>query len=142
MVKRRSDAERRARQCERLSRVLRVMRLIAGPGRWDASSLATELECSERTIHRLLQTLSMAGVPWYFDEKLKCYRVRKGFKMPGDSIITSEKGGLTPADLVATQRMAARLREDLQRAADTAGEFYETITTLLRAVTAAKESPG
>lgn len=139
MAKKRTDAERRARQCERLSRVLRVMRLIAGPGRWDASSLAAELECSERTIHRLLQTLSMAGVPWYFDEKLKCYRVRKGFKMPGDSTITGEKSGLTPADLVATQRMAARLREDLQRAADTASEFYDAITTMLKLVTKPSE---
>ena len=142
MAKKRTDAERRARQCERLSRVLRVMRLIAGPGRWDASSLAAELECSERTIHRLLQTLSMAGVPWYFDEKLKCYRVRKGFKMPGDSIIIDEKAGLTPADLVATQRIAARLREDLRRAADTAGEFYETITAMLKTATSAKDFPG
>lgn len=135
MTKKRTDAERRARQCERLSRVLRVMRLIGGPGRWDATSLAAELECSERTVHRLLQTLSMAGVPWHFDEKSKCYRVRKGFKMPGDSIITGEKSGLTPADLVATQRMAARLREDLQRAADTAGEFHNAITAMLKAST-------
>lgn len=84
----------------------------------------------------------MAGIPWFFDEKTRCYRVRKGFKMPGDSIITGEQSGLTPADLVATQRMAARLREDLQRAADTAGEFYETITTMLKTATAAKEIPG
>ena len=141
MAKKRTDAERRARQCERLSRVLRVLRLIGGAGRWDASSLAAELECSERTIHRLLQTLSMAGVPWHFDEKLRCYRVRKGFRMPGEEADIGSKSNLTPADLVAAQRMAGRLRDDLQRAADTAGEFCTTITAMLTVVTAIKKQP-
>jgi len=30
-----------------------------------------------------LQTLSLAGVPWYFDNTRKAYRVRPGFKFPG-----------------------------------------------------------
>ena len=134
MAKQRTDAERRARQCERLSRVLRVLRLISGPGRWDAEALAKELECSTRTIHRLLQTLSMAGVPWHFDEQLKCYRVRKGFRFPGAVLEANDKPTLTPADLVAAQRMAGRLRDDLRRAADTVAEFDDTITALLKAM--------
>jgi len=81
--KQRTDAERRARQCERLSRHLRVIRLILGPGRWDSEALARELECSTRTVHRILQTLTMAGVPWYFEDELRAYRVRSGFKFPG-----------------------------------------------------------
>jgi predicted DNA-binding transcriptional regulator YafY len=141
MAKQRTDAERRARQCERLSRVLRVLKLISGPVRWDAEALAKELECSTRTIHRLLQTLSMAEVPWYFDEKLKCYRVRKGFRFPGAGVDPNGKSSLSPADLVATQRMATRLRDDLQRAADTAGEFCDTIAAMLKAATAAKKQP-
>lgn len=78
----RSDAERRLRQCERLSRLLRTLHLIMGKGRWDADGLAEELECSRRTVYRILQTLSMAGVPWYFDEAIRAYRVRPGFKFP------------------------------------------------------------
>ena len=62
MAKQRTDSERRARQCERLARLLRVLHCILGPGRWDAESLANELECSTRTIHRLLQTLTVANV--------------------------------------------------------------------------------
>ncbi|MEZ5941157.1 MAG: HTH domain-containing protein [Planctomycetaceae bacterium] len=80
--KERSDADRRVRQCERLARLMQVLHLISGRGRWDAAALADELECSTRTIHRLLQTLSMAGVPWFFDEKLRAYRVRTGYKFP------------------------------------------------------------
>ena len=80
--KERSDADRRARQCERLARLMQVLHLIAGRGRWDAAALAEELECSTRTIHRLLQTLSMAGVPYYYCERTKAYRVRPGYKFP------------------------------------------------------------
>ena len=81
--KQRSDADRRVRQCERLGRLLRVLHLIMGKGGWDANMLAAELECSKRTVYRLLQTLSMAGVPWYFDEACRSYRVRPGFKFTG-----------------------------------------------------------
>lgn len=78
--KQRSDTDRRLRQCERLGRVLRTLQLITGGGRWDAEALASELECSRRTIHRILQTLSVAGVPWYFDPETKAYRVRPGYR--------------------------------------------------------------
>ncbi|HTN99229.1 MAG TPA: HTH domain-containing protein [Microthrixaceae bacterium] len=78
----RTDAERRVRQCERLGRLLQTLQLIMGKGRWDADGLAQELECSRRTVYRLLQTLSMAGVPWFFDDKIRAYRVRPGFRFP------------------------------------------------------------
>ncbi len=83
MVKKeRSDADRRVRQCERLGRLLRMLHLIMGKGRWDANTLAAELDCSKRTIYRLLQTLSLAGIPWHFDESCRSYRVRPGYRFP------------------------------------------------------------
>lgn len=81
-IRERSDAERRARQCARLANLMKTLHLISGRGRWDAKTLAEELECSQRTVHRMLATLSMAGVPWHFDEKIRAYRVREGFRFP------------------------------------------------------------
>jgi len=77
----RPDRERRARQAERLGRLFQLLRLIAGRGRWKINDLAAELECSERTIYRLLEALTASGVPWYFDKGLDCYRLREGYKL-------------------------------------------------------------
>jgi len=102
----RTDAERRARQCERLSRHLRVLHCILGPGKWDADALARELEVSPRTIHRIMQTLSMANIPWYFCKVNECYRVRPGFKFPG--LVASDCApSLTNTNNVASLLFAA-----------------------------------
>lgn len=90
----RTDAARRSRQCERLARLMRTLQLIMGRGRWDATSLAEELGCSRRTVYRTLETLSAAGVPWYFDEKLRAYRVRPGYRttlVDQNSVAESER---------------------------------------------------
>jgi len=82
MAKKRTDAERRVRQSDRLARVLRVLQLIQGTGPWTAQGIAKELECSERTVYRDLQALSAAGVPWFFDDYSQSYRIRDGYKGP------------------------------------------------------------
>ena len=119
MAQKRTDAERRLRQCERFSRLLRVLNCIAGSGRWDADALAAELECSRRTVHRLLQTLSMAGVPWYFDEPTKAYKVRPGFRFalltkPERDAGTVEQTNVLQAaqqTLLQAETIVAQLRE-------------------------------
>ena len=80
MAKKRTDAERRVRQSDRLARILRLLQLIQGPGNWNAQSIAQKLDCSERTVYRDLQTLSAAGVPWYFDDFSQSYRIREGYR--------------------------------------------------------------
>ena len=112
----RTDAERRARQCERIGRVLRVLQLVLSKGSpWDAKAIATELEVSERTIYRDIQTLQMAGVPIYHDEQVQGYRVRPGFRLNGLDEIprasrSSSAASETPADLAdATVNAAKRI---------------------------------
>jgi hypothetical protein len=109
--KERTDAERRLRQSERFSRVIRTLRCIMGPGRWDTEALARELEVSHRTIHRIMQILEMSGVPWYHCKQSKCYRMRPGFKFPPLEPASSESedaAELNPNVLLPqTQRLIA-----------------------------------
>lgn len=112
----RTDAERRARQCERIGRVLRVLQLVLSRGgSWDANAIATELEVSERTVYRDIQTLQMAGVPIYHDEQIQGYRVRPGFRLNGldehpKPSRSSSASSDTPADLAdATVNAAKRI---------------------------------
>lgn len=122
----RTDAERRVRQCERLGRLLRTLQLIMGKGRWDAEGLAQELECSRRTVYRLLQTLSMAGIPWYFDDSSRAYRVRLGFKFPIIEQSTPVKSASAPlhADQLPT---VEKLIADGEAFASTLQHFLEMI---------------
>lgn len=130
MAKKRSDAERRARQCERLSRLLRTLQLIMGSGRWNAEALAGELECSRRTVHRILQTLSMSGVPWYYDETCQAYRVRPGFKFPGLDVATMK------SDALIHQGRMTPTKEKLELAAtklvSEAEAFLDSLRTFCR----------
>ena len=126
MTEKRTDAERRIRQVERFSRLLRVLNCISGSGRWDAEALAKELECSRRTVHRLLQTLSMAGVPWYFDETTKAYKVRPGFRFP-----LFAKAAQTTADeeQVEILRQAEEALQQAEAVVTKLRELCERLTT-------------
>lgn len=120
----RTDAERRVRQCERLGRLLRTLQLIMGKGRWDADGLAQELECSRRTVYRMLQTLSMAGVPWYFEESCRAYRVRPGFRFP----VVEPSGSSSPESLSPKSRSTIeRLISDGEVVAATLEQFLKTL---------------
>lgn len=81
-VPRRPDRDRRVRQNERIARVLGVLNLIQSRGRWNLKAIASELDCSPRTIQRDLEVLEFAGVPWYVDPADKCYRVRADYQFP------------------------------------------------------------
>ena len=72
--------------------MLRALQLIQGTGPTTAQSIARELECSERTVYRDLQTLSAAGVPWYFDDYAQSYRIREGYKGPFSHFPLRPKG--------------------------------------------------
>lgn len=135
----RSDAERRARQCARLANLMKVLHLISGRGRWDAKGLAEELECSQRTIHRMLSTLSMAGVPWYFDEKFRAYRIRPGFKfsLAENAVLNPECEPQAANDKESFQDATERLIEDGEAFAESLTQFLEM---LKRSVSTAGEN--
>lgn len=125
----RSDAERRARQCARLANLMKALHLISGRGRWDAKGLAEELECSQRTVHRMLSTLSMAGVPWYFDEKVRAYRIRPGFKfsLAENAIMQANENPGATASPTQMQDSARQLIEDGEAFAESLRQFLSDL---------------
>ena len=125
--KQRTDAERRLRQSERLSRLLRTLHLLSGPGRWNIDSLAEELECSRRTIYRDLQTLSMAGVPWFLDTTSQSYRIREGFKFPNLDRLCNSLQSRSKYDLIKLNKVANQLRLDAEKFIHSLSEFCTTL---------------
>lgn len=103
MIQRRPDRDRRLRQNVRLARLLNILQLIQTRGRWNAPTLAAEMECSERTIYRDFVALELAGVPWHFDKTERCYRLRPDFCFPVLNLTDDELLG----QAVATAAMRA-----------------------------------
>ena len=89
----RPDRDRRLRQADRLGRILNVLRLIKGQGKWNAKSIASELEVTERTVYRDLQALEFAGVPWFYDAEEQSYRVRADYRFPVPNLPDDELVG-------------------------------------------------
>jgi len=65
-----------------MGRILKVLRLIQSRGRWNAEAIAEEVGCKVRTIYRDLKALEYAGVPWYYDQVMQCYRVQPDYHFP------------------------------------------------------------
>lgn len=130
MTKKRSDAERREKQSYRFSRILRVLQLILGHGRWTIRSIAQELGYHERTIRRDLEVLMLAGVPWFVDPQEKCLRIsRRDYRFPPLNLNDEELLGQAAATVITatpglnvggsarptTSKLAAASREESAR---------------------------
>lgn len=81
-IPKRADADRRIRQADRLARLLKVLERLQSRGKWDAAAIAADLEVNERTVHRDLAALELAGVPWTYDKVARCYRLRADYRFP------------------------------------------------------------
>lgn len=125
----RPDRDRRLRQADRLGRILNVLRLIQGRGKWNAKAIASELEVTERTVYRDLQALEFAGVPWFYDAEQQSYQVRADYRFPvpnltedeliGQAVATAitKATGLDVAGTAAptTQKIAAASDDDAKQ---------------------------
>lgn len=134
MAKKRTDAERRVRQTDRLARVLRVLQLIQSSGQWTAESIAKELECSERTVYRDLQTLSAAGVPWYFDDFSQSYRIREGYKGPFPHLQARRNKAQGSASGDDARSIASLAKEAAQRLLTEAESVVQALDRLSKAI--------
>ena len=101
VIPKRSEEDRRAHQAVRLANVMRLQELLLGRGKLNVKDLAAELECSDKTIHRYLAVLEIAGVPWYYDRHEKSYRVRSGFKFPVSNLSPDELVGQAAATVIS-----------------------------------------
>lgn len=95
------DRDRRVRQADRLARILSVLRLIQSRGNWNAKAIASELEVTVRTVYRDLQTLEIAGVPWFYDAEDQCYRVRSDYRFPVPNLTEEELIGQAVATVIS-----------------------------------------
>jgi len=95
-----TDSDRRVRQADRLARILRVLGLIQSRGHWNAQAIAAELEVTERTVYRDLQALNYAGVPWFYDDEAKSYRVRSDYRFAVPSLTDQELLGQAVATAI------------------------------------------
>lgn len=98
----RPESDRRLRQADRLARVLRMLQMLLSRGRWNVRDIATEQECSERTVFRDMQVLALAGIPVEFDQMDRCYRVRQDFRFPSFGITEEEAIGQGTAAVITT----------------------------------------
>ncbi|WP_430452746.1 hypothetical protein [Rhodopirellula europaea] len=78
----RPDRDRRVRQADRIARVLKVLALIQSGKNYNVKAMASEIGCSIRTIARDLETLTLAGVPWFFDQASSSYRLPPHYRFP------------------------------------------------------------
>lgn len=129
MPNRRSDADRRLRQSERFSRILRLLVLLQRRSGSTMADLTQELECSERTVFRDLQVLELSAVPWWCDRRTQRYLLQPGWQFPamqltpdeiiGHAVATSISraagGTIAEGAKKATAKLATKLGEDSQR---------------------------
>jgi len=91
-----------------LARLLKFLELVGGRGQWNPQSLKRDLEVSERTIHRLRETLELAGVPIVFNKTENAYRVHGSYRFSPLHLTDDEAFGQATATAL-TENEALKL---------------------------------
>ena len=79
----------------RLARLLRLMTLLRARTALNAKAIAAEMEITERTVYRDLNTLELAGVPYRFDKEDGGYRIDGDFFLPPMQLTLGEAMALS-----------------------------------------------
>ena len=106
----RSDAERRENQAKRFARILKLLELLRDRGRYDAAALAIEMGTTNRTVHRDLKVLELAGVPCDYDRARGCYVLRRDYRFAVPGLTDDELLGQATADRLDRGEGARRRR--------------------------------
>ena len=99
-ILRHPEEDQRAKQAVRMANILGILERLLQRSKWNISQLATDLELSERTVHRYLDVLEIAGVPFYYDAHEKCYQVRPGYTFPILNLTPDELLGQAAASTI------------------------------------------
>jgi predicted DNA-binding transcriptional regulator YafY len=100
----RPDSERRLRQADRFSRILRLLELLQDPLVHDARSLAVQLGATERTVYRDLKVIALAGMPFCYDPERGGYVLRGDYRFAIAGLSDDELlGQATAAALTSTR---------------------------------------
>lgn len=97
---------------DRVHRILRLIVLLQSRQALSSRDLMDQLGVSRRTLFRDLNTLELAGIP-YYHEKRRGYRIGKGFFLPPVSLTVPETLGL----MLLAKSTATRKGAPLGRAA-------------------------
>jgi predicted DNA-binding transcriptional regulator YafY len=78
----------------RISRVIQILTTLQSGQPYTANELAEMLNISRRMIFRDLNELKQVGLPYYFDNKSHCYRIKPGFLLSTPNLNAQEALGL------------------------------------------------
>jgi proteasome accessory factor B len=78
----------------RISRVIQILTTLQSGQSYTATELAKMLNISKRTIFRDLNELKRVGLPYYFENKTGCYRIKPEFLLSAPNLNAQEALGL------------------------------------------------
>lgn len=137
----------------RIHRLLKILTLIQGQPGWTAAKLAKECRISTRQIYRDMKTLSGAGIPYFYDEEARCYRVQRSFFMKPVDLTLDESlalvalgerigGGEQIPFMRAANRAVAKIRGQLPESIRRELEGFDPHVTIKLAQSGSSDGIG
>jgi proteasome accessory factor B len=114
----------------RLHRVLKIITLLQTRRYYSVGDLAGELEVSKRTVHRDLNMLELAGVPFYYDHGRRGYVIQQTYWLPPINLDLEEALSLIAVAAAAGDEGAVPL---LDKASDAARKIESQLPAAIRA---------